>query len=333
MADHQEGQHHEQQGGSRGGQGGRGGYYQNQQMETEELASKMVYIQNKRFYLDVKQNLRGKFIKIAEVTPGGNKNRLTLSMSIAHEFRNVLGDFIEHYATLGPTNPEAPHEDRDRRASLKTERITRENKRYFLDLKENQRGRFLRVRQQQAFNMFHQDGRPINPPQIALPAQGMVEFRDALTGLIDEFGQDAADQPDLPPSHVIGSRRSKQFFMDVGQNQRGVFLRVTEQTRYYRSAITIPERFWDEFIEYFKSTSEQMEDYYHQTGRERPKPKDDDDRQYGGRVKDEETHDLASSMQDIHIKDEEEDEEEEEHHDERRRQYDEAEDDSEGKKE
>ena len=39
---------------------------------------------------------------------------------------------------------------------------------------------------------------------------GMVEFRDALTGLIDEFGQDAADQPDLPPSHVIGSRRSKQ---------------------------------------------------------------------------------------------------------------------------
>jgi len=181
--------------------------------------------------------------------------------------------------------------------------------------------------------MFHQDGRPINPPQIALPAQGMVEFRDALTGLIDEFGQDAADQPDLPPSHVIGSRRSKQFFMDVGQNQRGVFLRVTEQTRYYRSAITIPERFWDEFIEYFKSTSEQMEDYYHQTGRERPKPKDDDDRQYGGRVKDEETQDLASSMQDIHIKDEEEEEEEEEHHDERRRQYDEAEDDSEGKKE
>jgi len=36
-------------------------------METEELASKMVFIQNKRFYLDVKQNQRGRFIKIAEV--------------------------------------------------------------------------------------------------------------------------------------------------------------------------------------------------------------------------------------------------------------------------
>jgi len=38
----------------------------NQSAETE-LTSKTLVIQNKRFYLDVKQNLRGKFIKIAEV--------------------------------------------------------------------------------------------------------------------------------------------------------------------------------------------------------------------------------------------------------------------------
>ena len=39
---------------------------------------------------------------------------------------------------------------------------------------------------------------------------GMVEFRDALTGLIDEYGQDTINQPELPTSHVIGSRRGKQ---------------------------------------------------------------------------------------------------------------------------
>ena len=33
----------------------------------EELASKVLQIQTKRFYLDVKQNRRGRFIKIAEV--------------------------------------------------------------------------------------------------------------------------------------------------------------------------------------------------------------------------------------------------------------------------
>uniref|UniRef100_H2Z9C9 Transcriptional activator protein Pur-alpha n=1 Tax=Ciona savignyi TaxID=51511 RepID=H2Z9C9_CIOSA len=233
-------------------------------METEELASRSIQTQNKRFYLDVKQNARGRFIKIAEVTPGGHKNRLTLSMPIACEFRNLLCDFIEHYSTLGPSNPDALPV----KLPLKTERITRENKRYFLDLKENQRGRFLRVRYV-TFNCFY--GRPTNPPQIALPAQGMVEFRDALTALIDEFAQDGADAPELPPSHVIGSHRSKMFFLDVGHNQRGVFMRVTEQTRHYRSAVTIPEKFWEEFADFFKTTSDQMEDYYHQIGRERTK--------------------------------------------------------------
>ena len=33
----------------------------------EELASRTLHIQSKRFYLDVKQNRRGRFLKIAEV--------------------------------------------------------------------------------------------------------------------------------------------------------------------------------------------------------------------------------------------------------------------------
>lgn len=34
----------------------------------QELASKCLQIQSKRFYLDVKQNRRGRFIKVAEVS-------------------------------------------------------------------------------------------------------------------------------------------------------------------------------------------------------------------------------------------------------------------------
>lgn len=34
----------------------------------QELATKMLQIQHKRFYLDVKQNRRGRFIKVAEVS-------------------------------------------------------------------------------------------------------------------------------------------------------------------------------------------------------------------------------------------------------------------------
>ena len=116
----------------------------------------------------------------------------------------------------------------------------------------------------------------------------MIEFRDTLTGLIDEFGQVEEDPFELPKPAVIGDKKTKQvsdsptvsepiilprslkslialsktiiidgiiirwttlgknsfliieiqFFLDAGQNQRGIFLRVTEQTRFYRQAIT-----------------------------------------------------------------------------------------------
>lgn len=39
-----------------------------QQPHEQELATKMLQIQSKRFYLDVKQNRRGRFIKVAEVS-------------------------------------------------------------------------------------------------------------------------------------------------------------------------------------------------------------------------------------------------------------------------
>lgn len=234
--------------------------------DTKELASKMVLIQNKRFYLDVKKNDRGLFVKVAEVSPGGNKSRLTLSMATAAEFRDLLGEFIEHYAQLGPSNPDESPEERQK--PLKTERLHRESRRYFLDLKENNRGRYLRIRQQTAYNGQQGNGQPGGapmpnqgpPPQIVLPAQGMIEFRDTLTGLIDEFGKgDEEDPYDLPKPTVIGDKKSKQFFLDPQQNQRGMFLQITEQTRFYRQTVSIPEKHWGEFADYFCQAADKME--------------------------------------------------------------------------
>ncbi len=139
----------ERGGGGGGSGGGSGSQAFQRDQETQELASKRLDIQNKRFYLDVKQNSKGRFIKIAEVGAGGSKSRLTLSMSVAAEFRDYLGDFIEHYAQLGPSSPEqiaqsSGGEDGGPRRALKSEYLVRENRKYYLDLKENQRGRFLR---------------------------------------------------------------------------------------------------------------------------------------------------------------------------------------------
>jgi len=36
-------------------------------VETKELATKSLYIQSKKFYIDMMENRRGRFVKISEV--------------------------------------------------------------------------------------------------------------------------------------------------------------------------------------------------------------------------------------------------------------------------
>lgn len=142
---------------------------------------------------------------------------------------------IYTYCYIGPPNPDNLPED----GKLKSETMVKENRRYYLDLKENQRGRFLRVAQT----------RPRGGPrsQIAIPAQGMIEFRDALTDLLDEFGtddhgeSDNEGQSELPESKFL-KVENKIFYFDAGSNRRGVYLRISEVRSNYRTAVTIPER-------------------------------------------------------------------------------------------
>uniref|UniRef100_A0A452RE39 Purine rich element binding protein B n=1 Tax=Ursus americanus TaxID=9643 RepID=A0A452RE39_URSAM len=253
------------------------------EQETQELASKRLDIQNKRFYLDVKQNAKGRFLKIAEVGAGGSKSRLTLSMAVAAEFRDYLGDFIEHYAQLGPSSPEqvaaaaAGAEDGGGpRRALKSEFLVRENRKYYLDLKENQRGRFLRIRQ-----TVNRGGGGPGPgglqsgQTIALPAQGLIEFRDALAKLIDDYGGDDDELAGGPGGGAGGAGGglygelpegtsitvdSKRFFFDVGCNKYGVFLRVSEVKPSYRNAITVPFKAWGKFGGAFCRYADEMKE-------------------------------------------------------------------------
>lgn len=101
------------------------------QGEEQELASKMLQIQSKRFYLDVKENPRGRFIKVAEIGADGRRSQIYLALSTAAEFRDHLSTFSDFYASLGPPNPENVPED----GKLKSEVMIKANRRYYLDLK------------------------------------------------------------------------------------------------------------------------------------------------------------------------------------------------------
>ncbi|XP_063956575.1 transcriptional activator protein Pur-alpha-like [Lytechinus pictus] len=181
----------------------------------------------------------------------GGKSRLTLGMSAAAEFRNHLTDFSEHYAQLGPASHDNPPDD----GRLKSEVIVKENRRYYLDLKENSRGRFLKV--SQTVNR----GGPRT--QIAVPAQGLVEFKNALTELLDEFGVDSTEegQGNVPESRSFRVE-NKNFYFDIGQNFRGVYMRISEvQPRnQFRTSVTIPERSWARFRDIFTEYVDRMKE-------------------------------------------------------------------------
>ncbi|XP_031330365.1 transcriptional activator protein Pur-alpha isoform X3 [Photinus pyralis] len=218
------------------GSGDEGSSSQSQQGPVEqELATKMLQIQSKRFYLDVKQNRRGRFIKVAEIGADGRRSQIFLALSTAAEFRDHLSTFSDFYSSLGPPNPENVPED----GKLRSEMMVKDNRRYYLDLKENSRGRFLRVSQTIT------RGGPRS--QVAIPAQGMIEFRDALTDLLDEFSADEhAYKPDLPEGRHVHVD-NKNFYFDIGQNNRGVYMRISEVKTNIRTAITIPEKSWPRF--------------------------------------------------------------------------------------
>ncbi|KAK1800210.1 hypothetical protein P4O66_000258 [Electrophorus voltai] len=276
--------------------------------DIQELASKRVDIQKKRFYLDVKQSTRGRFLKIAEVWIGRGrhdnirKSKLTLSMSMAPDLRYCLGDFIDYYAHIGlrgcqvprpeeqsngqgraldtrrrlqdpqapPVSPtgSATSEEQAHRV-LKSELIERDNRKYYLDLKENQRGRFLRIRQtvSRGQGTMGYYGQGIEQT-IVLPAQGLIEFRDALSQLIDDYGEDGTDErsrgarnhdqsPELPEAASFRVD-NKRFYFDVGSNRYGVFLKISEVRQPYRNTITVPLKAWARFGENFIRYEEEM---------------------------------------------------------------------------
>ena len=104
-----------------GGGGGRGG---------GDLASRTVVLESKRFYLDVKENSRGRFIKIAELSADGRKNQILMTLPTASQFRQHLVSFIDTFHTLDPVDPKHLHQ-----GELRSEVMFKEDKKYHIDLK------------------------------------------------------------------------------------------------------------------------------------------------------------------------------------------------------
>lgn len=213
----------------------------NNQVETE-IMTKMMQIENKRFYIDVKKNERGKFVKIAEILLSGWKSRVSFSMSASKEVLNCLNELESIYNDLAPFDASSVKKPQGN--LIKSFNINNDNRRYYIDLRENQRGRFLRMAmvREQPWSMT-------NRSQISLNANSIKEFHDTIQELVEsckEAGDDYEVQ--LPKSQSFRAMR-KIFYVDVTANFRGIFALVSELIGEYRMSIAIGFNHWITFAD------------------------------------------------------------------------------------
>jgi len=213
-----------------------------------DLASRNLVLESKRFYLDVKENQRGRFIKIAEISADGRKNQILMTFATAALFNQNLLDFIEFYQQLDKLD-----QNHLTQGELKSEVMYKDDKKYHMDLKENARGRFLKV--SETFAMGY------SRFQVFIPADGMAEFQHNLGELIDEYDNGEAEEALNAPQNKHLRIENKNFYFDVKKNQQGRYMSISEVKGTYRNAILIPESGWENFRnvldEYVKQTKEE----------------------------------------------------------------------------
>ena len=207
----------------------------------EAVASRALTVARKLFYIDVWQGKRSQFVQVSEVTQSGGRTRIYLDMWAVEQFRDKLTDFCEYYARLGPVGVDAGPSD----GCLKSAMIVKRNRRYFLDLLENDRGRFLSV---------IQPGDEDRRIQLAIPAQGLVEVRNALTELLAEVSEEdvtssTGDQLETPTTTSCLTMGDKELYFDMNNRYHGAIMRLCEIQRRgrHQSSIMIPAEYWGQF--------------------------------------------------------------------------------------
>lgn len=252
------------------------------------LVTKILQVQNKRYYFDVKEHEYGRFLKLAETAQNGRKSRLVFPMYLVPEVENCMKKFREKLASMPEfeDNRQAGgdrNESSEAATEIMSDLVERGRRRYYFNLKENSRGRYLRVkalgdipqnsRQNRRFRRRSRESGDGNVPRaIILPAVGIDAFHDQLAGLWKEFpvnvetdkvalsdkNADNEEDNGLPKSARLTSREfRKVLFLDAGENSRGVYCRVTEQQSSFRDSITIPREHFAKVGEWFLNAATQ----------------------------------------------------------------------------
>ncbi|VDN97394.1 unnamed protein product [Rodentolepis nana] len=213
--------------------------------QEEDLDSVSLQFQQKRFYVDVKKNRRGRFMKIAEVGIDGRKSRILLTMTAADELKEQILDLANAYDEITVKESEQTQQTPDSANTdgvVKSHTLNYPHRRYYLDLKKNNRGYFLRI------TMISSNARI----KLAIPAEGMRKLYSSICSMLKTWWVPVPEQTStevsLPPSKAFRIDNRTLYFDPVA-NKHGVFLRISQVWASSRSAITIPAQSMNKFRE------------------------------------------------------------------------------------
>lgn len=246
-----------------GGGGGSGG-----NNNDVELLCKTLQVEHKLFYFDLKENPRGRYLKISEKT-SATRSTIIVPFNGISWFLDLFNYYVN-----------SSSDDQD----IFSKELQLDTKVFYFDIGENRRGRFLKVSEasvsrnrstiivpagsarDEGWVAFRNILEEINESSslFILPNQQKSETSERLVGLSDDVGagfiSGHSSQPapaselnvdrsvDLPPPDEIGNLAvskviradQKRFFFDLGSNNRGHFLRISEVAGSDRSSIILP---------------------------------------------------------------------------------------------
>lgn len=252
--------------GNSGGGGGGGGSGGNN--NDVELMCKTLQVEHKLFYFDLKENPRGRYLKISEKT-SATRSTIIVPFNGISWFLDLFNYYVN-----------SSSDDQD----IFSKELQLDTKVFYFDIGENRRGRFLKVSEasvsrnrstiivpagsarDEGWVAFRNILEEINESSslFILPNQQKSETSERLVGLSDDVGagfiSGHSSQPapaselnvdrsvDLPPPDEIGNLAvskviradQKRFFFDLGSNNRGHFLRISEVAGSDRSSIILP---------------------------------------------------------------------------------------------
>ncbi|KAB2607570.1 transcription factor Pur-alpha 1-like [Pyrus ussuriensis x Pyrus communis] len=231
-----------------------------------ELLCKTLQVEHKLFYFDLKENPRGRYLKISEKT-SATRSTIIVPFSGISWFLDLFNYYVNS-------------DDQE----VFSKELQLDTKVFYFDIGENRRGRFLKVSEASVSR---------NRSTIIVPAgstrdEGWAAFRnilaeineasrlfilpnqqqssepsERLVGLSDDVGagfisghssqtaptSELNDRSaELPAQDEIGNMGiskviradQKRFFFDLGNNNRGHFLRISEVAGSDRSSIILP---------------------------------------------------------------------------------------------